>query len=671
MAERLTNSMQIRWVISLILGGVFLLGAAIFAPHASPADIPPFDLSSRAQQYSGRYYWTTTPVEGGGQILTLVGRFEHPGQVPSQQNVPLLAVLRDGLAAGNQKTERLRYVWLLTYRRPGVNQRILSAVPFFYWSWNPGNGDKPGDWDKTGKVPAPIADLSEPTHHVVSNFGRDVLQWAAFDPMTTAIRASSREYRSNGSDYERLHVEEAVAFLREAPAANDENGLTQAELDSVIARLELTKTMLGGFVAGNRLKQIAATQGAQRSETIGRNWELLRTSAERAGLLFEPIRLTDSGEEYAVLWFPLNRVFSAPGISLASTWKLLHIPDPWTDSRLKNWKGYEQMRWLDSSGRLLPEGETGASQVALAPLAVYSLTYPRSPLLMVDFRHGLKPKRAEIAQRGSDEFVMGVLRLSHFANWYYFVGQAMYEFVKTRHGGAEDLSQRLDAYSEFRVAVTLNTSLDPGFRKELQQRVKALDVNPLGSSPDGEVALAQRNFDALQKAASDDGKLPARLDKDRREELAKFSEGSGGKVWNATLHYGSLGLYTRRTPRQDDNAEMLVRDREVESLVTYLEQVRDSGPRPEVSFPSEQIQKSMAELTDLLNEGTGSRVRKQAAIVISAVQSNTKDETVLAGCSQALSALNMPKVPAHSAASIAATPRIQVPAPAEASLTAK
>jgi hypothetical protein len=439
----------------------------------------------------------------------------------------------------------------------------------------------------------------------------------------------------------------------------------------VIARLELTKTMLGGFVAGNRLNHIAGAQDAQRSETIGRNWELLRTSAERAGLLFEPLRLTDSGEEYALLWFPLNRTFTAPGISLASTWKVLHIHDPWTDQRLKNWKGYQQTRWLDAGGGLMPEGETGASQMVVAPLAIYSLTYPRAPLLMVDFRRGSTTKRREMTQRGSDELVMGVLGLSHFANWYYFVGQAMYGFVTTRHGGAENLSQRLDAYSEFRVAVTMNTNLDPEFKNELQRRVRALDINPLGTSPDREVALARSNFGALQKAASEDGKLPERLDKHHRAELARFSEGSGKKTWNSSLHYASLGLYTGRTPRKDEDRELLIRDRQVQSLISYLEQVRDSGPRPEVSFPSDRIQKSMVKLTDLLNDGAGARVRTRAASVISAVQGNTKDETILAGCRQALIALNTPTAP-NSAASAAASPRVQEePEPAEASLATK
>jgi hypothetical protein len=664
MVQGRTRLVHIKRPMPSILKGL-LIFAVFLAPIANSADIPPYDPSFRAIPYTPRYYWTVTPVNGGGEILTLLGRFKDSRPGSQDADVPLIAVLRDRLPDGDPATDRLRYVWLLTSREPGINQRLLSAIPFFYWSSDQRKTDDPGT------MPRPLVDLSQPTRHVLGTFGRDIVQWAAFDPAATAIRASSREYRANGLDNERLHVEEAIAYLRNAPAATGGNGLSQAELDSATARLELTKTMLGGFVTGNRLRQIAAGQEAERSETIGRNWELLRTSAERSGLLFEPLRLTDSGEEYAVLWFPLNRTFSAPGISLATTWKLLHISDPWSDSRLKNWKGYEQTRSLDAGGKLLPEGEMGASNVLLAPLAVYSLTYPRAPLLMVDFRHGLKPKRTEIAQRGTDELVMGVLGLSHFANWYYFVGQAMYQFVKARHGSAEDRSERLDAYSEFRVAVTLSTNLDPEFKKELHRSVQALDVNPLGNSPDGEVALARHNFDALQTAASDDTQLPARLDKDRRKEIAAFNESSAGKAWNVTLHYTSLGLYTRRAPRESDNQDTLMRERRVESLIAYLSQVRDSGPRPEVSYPSNEIKTSMAELTDLVNEGAGSRVRHQAVVVISAVQANTKDETILAGCSQALSALAIPKAPAGFAASIAASPRVEKPAPDQASLATK
>jgi hypothetical protein len=358
-------------------------------------------------------------------------------------------------------------------------------------------------------------------------------------------------------------------------------------------------------------------------------------------------------------------------LALGSTWKLLHISNPWTDNRLRNWKGYKQTRQLDPNGQLLPEGATGAREVELVPLAVYSLSYPGAPLLMADFRHGLKPKRREILQRSSNELVMGVLGLSHFANWYYFAGQAAYQFVKARHGSAEDLSVRLDAYSEFRVAAALDHSLDPAFRAELQRHAKSLDVNPLGNSPSREVSLARRNWEALEKAAANEHKLPERVENDRREELAAFGRGPGSAAMAKVMHYASFGLYTRRAPREDGNLEVLRRDRRVESLMTYLEQVHNAGQRPEVTFPAEQIQTAVDSLSSLLREGVSNRLREEAVSRIQELQRETKDDTLLASCHQALNALNTHPRSAHPAPAVAALPRVVTPGANTSSLPAE
>ncbi|HEX6545128.1 MAG TPA: hypothetical protein VF023_02395, partial [Bryobacteraceae bacterium] len=387
--------------------------------------------------------------------------------------------------------------------------------------------------------------------------------------------------------------------------------------------------------------------------------------------LFEPLHLASSNEGYAVLWFPLQQEFSAPGLALGSTWKLLHTSNPWTDDRLKNWKGYKQTRQLDANGRLLPEGATGERAVELVPLAVYSLSYPGAPLLMADFRHGLSPKRREILQRGSNELVMGVLGLSHFANWYYFAGQAAYQFVKSRHGSAEDLSARLDAYSEFRVAAALDRSLDPEFREKLQRHAKSLDVNPLGNSPRREMALARQNLAALEKAAANEHKLPERIDNDRREELASFGRGPGSAAMAKVMHYASFGLYTRRAPRDDNNLEVLRRDRRVESLMAYLRQVRNAGQRPEVIFPAEQIQTAVDSLSALMSQDVSSRLRNEAASVIEELQRETKDDTLLASCHQALTALNTHPRSAHPAPAVAALPRVVTSGSTSASLPAE
>src|SRR5690348_5852936 len=354
--------LKIRLLRRLALA-VMLLPAWSFCADTQPAVPLPVP-----QKSLPAYRWERTDVGNGAEILTLIQTPDDPGH---DKAVPLVSVLRDSVAADDPATSRIRYVWLLTYTPPTLTQRFLSAIPFFYWAI------KPRTDEKSTKPPKPLADVSEPTHRVVSTIGRSLLQWTALDPMTTPVRASSRAFRTNGLDHERLHVEEAISYLRRAPVANDGSALSPSELDDVVARLMLTKNLLGGLVADGRLAQVAASRDAQRAETVGRNWELLRTSAERSGLLFEPLSLTEGAQDYAVIWFPLGETFSRPGVSFSTTWKLLHISNPWTDKKLQNWQGYRETRWLDANGRLLSQPAQDAKEIQVAPLAVYSLTYPR------------------------------------------------------------------------------------------------------------------------------------------------------------------------------------------------------------------------------------------------------------------------------------------------------
>jgi len=643
---------------SSVMAGFLLISGLAFS-----ADFPtrtPASWRQATSHTASSYHWAITPIAGGGaELLTLFGRFDGLGQLPAADNVPLVAVLRDTLSDPNPDNDRLRYVYLLTLNRPNLGQRVLSAVPFFYWRIGDGN------LSTSKNPPKPLLDMSDPRRRVWTRLGHDLVQWTTLDPMMMPVRASSHAYRTNLIDHERLHIEEALSFLRQAPADSTGKALTRPELDSVIARLTLAKNLLGGLMNDGHLLRVARAREVQRTATIGRNWELLRTSAERAGLIFEPLHLGDGASQYAVLWFPANGSFSAPGISLKTTWKLLHISNPWRDTRLNpvsrdasaggmgmasgdghaqqvlpEWKGYRQERYLDASGRLLPRGQTGPAKVTLVPLAVYSLTYPRMPLLLVDFRSAMHTKWREIFQRTRDDAITGVLGLSHFSNWYYYAGDALYQFIRSRRGTAMDQDNRLDCYSEFRVAVALNRSLDPDFRQELQHSIQMLALNPLEASPEREVAMARANYQALENAAGNPDRLPVRLEKDRRKELAAFGESRRWRLAQNTLHYMTLGAFTARVPRNDENDAMLDRDRRTESLIRYLREVADSGVDPEVSFDAVQIRNSMDELASLVDNVSSKRMHNRAVAVVEKLQSEFQNEALRANCARALLAMN-------------------------------
>src|SRR5581483_9898309 len=322
------------------------------------------------------------------------------------------------------------------------------------------------------------------------------------DPSTTPIRATSRAYRTNQIDHERLHLEEALSYLRESPSGNGPSTLTAKQINTLIARLELRKTLLGGFVSERAAARIGEESKIKYERTRSRNWELLREYADKTGLYFEPLNLAGTSGEYAILWFPLEESAEPGGTQLGPIWRLLNIKNPWKDARLKSASVTGYARELDADGNLLPPGESGVRQVKLLPVSVYSLNYPKMPLLLVDFRNSMHVKWHEIAQRSINEVTAGVIGISHFTNWYYYVAADLYDFIESRHGAATNLSSRLDCYSQFRVKLQLDHQLDSRLRHEMQQHVDALAVNPLESAPESETAAALTRYSMLQQEAA-------------------------------------------------------------------------------------------------------------------------------------------------------------------------
>src|SRR4051794_11374667 len=151
----------------------------------------------------------------------------------------------------------------------------------------------------------PLLALNAPQHPVMSEVRRSLLQWTAFDPLMMPIRASSRMYRSNSSDDERLRLEETITYLRGAPTAEAEPAMpTKEDLNTVIARLELRKQLLGGLFNDKAASHLGRESQFEAERVRSRNWELLRQCAEKTGLYFEPISLGAQKEQYGMLWFP-------------------------------------------------------------------------------------------------------------------------------------------------------------------------------------------------------------------------------------------------------------------------------------------------------------------------------------------------------------------------------
>lgn len=620
-----------------------LLSFFLSLPVSFAADIPnQVSSASLPAQFSqstfsqSTYSWRTSSVGDTAQLLTLFCEACQASQ-RGQTDVPLVAVLRDTLGDNDPENDRISSVWLLTYSAPNVGRRMLAAVPFLFWSIGPGSAHvNPRDTK-------PLLDITQPQHPVLAEVGRDLIQWTAFDPLSTYVRSSSREYRSNGLDDERLHLEEAVSYLQHAPVSKDASALTETQLDTVIARLELRKRLLGGLVTETGAARAGEQLNYEQERIRSRNWELLRQCAEKTGLIFESLDVAGTAGQYGMIWFPLNTPQPPTGISIHPVFKILNIHDPWKDDRLQQWSGPTFTRSLDANGALLPANETGARQVRLVPLAVYSLTYPKMPLLLVDFRNKLHVRWHEMTQRSVNEITAGVIGISHITNWYYYVAADLYDFITARHGGAMDQSARLDSYSQFRVTIALDRELNPELRQEIQRHVNSLAINPLSASTPREMEAAQARYRLLESQAKDGGKLAANLDKQRRAELAEFGESNGKQVTQEMLHTSSLGLYTHRVEPSAENLILLDRERRLENNLALLSLLADANTQPEVAYKSSRIEASVQQVNELMPSIQSPAVRLHVDAVLSRIKSLSKDQAIQTDCSVALASLRHPQ----------------------------
>ncbi len=596
-----------------------IVGAAFCKAENTPAR-PEFVAVVQSGQ---AYYWKVEPVAGTAQLLTLFCHGCGPSsatvsEFPANYDVPLVAVLRDTLGDYEVGRDRLTDVWLLEYANPGIGKKLLSAVPFFYW--HPGDGAKSASADS----PKPLLDLTAPQHPVWSAVGGDLLQWTALDPMMMPVRASSRSYRANGVEDERLHLETAISDLRSAPVSDEGDGLTESERDTVIARLELRKRLLGGLVNQKRVAEIGKESGFEEERIRSRNWELLRQLAEKTGLIFEPLSLAGKQDEYAILWFPTDQAAPNSGTDLKPIWKILNIRDPWSDDRLKEHSRTQYVR--DRS---------------LIPLGLYSLTYPKLPLLMVDFRDQLHLRRHEMTQRAINEITAGVIGISHFTNWYYYVGADLYDFVSGRHGAAMDKAERLDAYSRLRMDLALDRTLDSGLRKAIQARLD-VSVNPLEAAPAREMRNAQIRYSRLEEESGSEGRLAVLVDRQRRTEIATFGKSDRRLDMDVLLHFATFGLYNDRAPQLPGNASKLALYRRVDYELGFLDGLAGSGTAPEVSVDRARIQSSVKDLNSLLPAVDAPAVRKHAIATLEKLRSISQSPELQADCSIAIAGISQP-----------------------------
>jgi hypothetical protein len=543
------------------------------------------------------------PVPNGAELLTVYGNLADKNVFT---RVPLMAVLRDTLGDSNPENDKLRYVWVFTSTRPTLMQRGAAAIPFFYW--------RPDLGKNANNRPAPLVDLGAPTHGIYAAVATSIAQVTALDGNGVILRASSRRYQANVTDQRKTHLMEGLVVLSELEKEpRGDIGLTGSELFDTEARLTLASQMLGGFVNARKLPEAYRKQKTKAEQQRGHNWELLRQRAESNGLYFESMGLPGQ-PSHAMLWVAKeDAVQNHPFDS-----KFLGISNPFGDARIKNWSGYEVTRSYDASNRQVENGAPNSRTVELVPLALYSLDYPKVPLLLADFRSYHSAKRREMARQAITDTLTGVLGISQWGNWPYLAGSWTWNFVRARYGDPNNRTARLQAYSSGRQWLLLDPKLDYDLRVELQKRLEVMGVNPLEQNVFSEADVAQKQYTALLKYALDPKGLGVKLDKARTSELAADRHTFKERAWLQFAKYASLGVYSHQEKTQHGLVAELDRNRRAEHQIQFLEKVAASGSQPEVVWNIDQVRHALDELA-----ATG--VEPRGVQVIQKLRAETQD----------------------------------------------
>jgi hypothetical protein len=628
------------------------------------------------------------PVAGGAELVTLFGKLGDPASASDRLEVPIVSVLRDTLGSSDPETQRLRYIWILTSTRPTPLQRLASAFSFLCF--------RTGTKHHSTSVPSPALDLAAPGKSVLPNLLGKGLQSTEFDPLGVMVRTSTRSYRGNASDYKKLHLYQAldaldglersvedlsgadplvrsrrprrlVEEIDKAPksgsggtradqgvrptgvfitmggpqaqghspegfpgsvhgSVNDGRDiLPEAQLREIYSRLRLSDRTFGGLLRQDKLAKYYGKETGRRHETLGHNWELLRQRAELAGLYFQPLALQDAAPTQALLWVA-RKDLEAPEKQRFDR-QFLNIANPWTDERLQHWTGYTEVRYLDADNREVRQDAPDARPVEM------TLDHPRVPLLVADFRNNLKPKRSELIRHCASSLVTGVFGFTRFGNWPFFVGDSAYTFVRTRHGAATDRSARLEAYSDARNFLALDTSLDPKLRAELLHRVDHLALNPLENGIATEVNVATEQYAALLRYAESDRGFVAKLDRDHRKELDSYTK-SG-----ASRFFGNIGRFLiGPSPTEKSGPQLQIQLAGFRSSayhMRFLEQVLASSPRPEVAWDRNAIRQSVEALA------SSAPSSPRAARLIAQVFQTSGDFDLRFSCLRALHSLDI------------------------------
>ncbi len=598
--------------------------------QSAPVDLDP-DVSavdSKASDANNGFRVEKLQVAGGSELITIFCRPGNPAAdgLGPVADIPLVSILRDTLGDEVPENDRLRYVWMLTYTEATLTQRISSFVPFLYTRTT--NKKKIGT-----DPPPPIIDLSASNKTMWAKVFWIIFRKLVFDDIGVGVKASTLQYRQNAADYRRSAVAAAMTVLSLYQEIEGEKVLSETELKDIQARLSLTDKTFGWHMQSENLGRFFDKDLTQIRDYRGHNWELLRQFSEAQGLFFDPIEMPDGSARHAVLWASASDIKANKGKKFER--RFLNIDSPWEDESLANWSGYSQIRWYDANDREVEPDTPNAHPRTLIPLALYGLDHPKVPVILVDFRDNGNPKRRELSRRILNDLTGNVLSLSKFGGVPFFFGRFIYDFATGRRGADLNQASRLQSYSQLKLLMSLEASLDPEFKNDITHKIERTALNPLHNDTDVEARLARTQYANLVAYAKRSDGLAKKISADRREEMSVLKHNGQVRALFSVAHFLSLGFYTHREKGSPENIAQLSVRRQLEFHERFLREVAFSSADPEIDRDPDDVRTSLVFISE-----NGSAAEAKTSRALAKLFAISRDDDIQTLCLTGLYRIN-------------------------------
>ncbi|HRH45791.1 MAG TPA: hypothetical protein PKY82_29385, partial [Pyrinomonadaceae bacterium] len=568
-----------------------------------------------------------TEIKGGSELITVFATLKgmkNPTDEPPKQ-VPLVSVLRDTLGDNKVENDSLRYLWMLTYTKPCFIQRVSAFIPFLYTRTN--NKSSVGD-----EPPPALLDLRSTDKQMWNKIFWMVFRNFVLNDIGTVARTPSLHYQENSRNYQKTAIVRALALISLYESANHTKLISDAEMREIQARLTVSDSFFAPLMQRENLDRVYQKEVSQSRDVLGQNWELLRQYSESQGLLFEPLKMPDGKTTHAIVWTTESDL--AANKNKKFDGRFLNIKNPWKDDRLTNWKGYKEVRWFDEDNRQVAPNTPGAISKTMIPLGLYGLDFPKIPTLLVDFRDTRNPKRREMSKRIVDDFTKAV-SLSRFGSFPFFVGKFVYDYVTSKRGMDINQTSRFQSYAQLKLLLSLNASLDSEFRNEISDRLEIVSLNPLENNLNVEAGLAEKQYANLLAYAKRDDGLPAKIEKDRREEMVYLKHGGKERMWFALGNFLSLGLYTHREKSTPELMAQLDIRRQLGYHERFLREIALTSANPEIDSDLEAIKTSLQFVAE-----NGTDAGDKTVKAISKIFKITAEENIRTLCLNSLYKVN-------------------------------